>query len=615
MTTATSALLVAVAEPSTEPGGSAFASWETLIGGLVLLAGLTVTAFVLGRPGDHPSAVARALLRGPQAAGRALGLPAWAATAVSVSTIGLVIAGMGFSSDVAYHVAFGRDTVLFTPPHTAILVGLSLIAAGAAAGVAVATVHRVDAPLRPNGLRVPWSLLPLGVLGIAAMTGFPIDELWHQAYGVDVTMWSPPHLIMILGAAFTGLAMWLVLADVGVRPGDSRRATTLHAVAAMLTFQGFIAPLGEFAYGVPQFQQLFHPVLIALAGTAAVVLIRLVLGRGWALGLTGLTFALDHFEALGDGDLPIETRPVATFLGIAVAVETVAWLAGTRRRLRFALLAGLGSGTLGLGVEWVYNQTAHQPWTTALLPDAFAVGLPAALAAAVLATAVAAAFGPATGPTTGAEPPRGVPAAALGLAGLVALGSLLVPLPREVGEVSATVTLEETAPGRMLVTAELDPPDAAEDARWFTVGSWQHGGRESARMLHLGDGVYRAERAITVAGWAKSLLRLHRGAEMMTVPIRLPADPEIDAPEIPAVDRTAAFEAETRYLLRETTDGPAWPALLVRALFVLLLTAWITAFAKAGTRIARRGQPVGHGEGASITDASADLSAAGPRSP
>ncbi|HLG00332.1 MAG TPA: hypothetical protein VI916_07665, partial [Acidimicrobiia bacterium] len=56
----------------------------------------------------------------------------------------------------------------------------------------------------------------------------------------------------------------------------------------------------------------------------------------------------------------------------------------------------------------------------------------------------------------------------------------------------------------------------------------------------------------------KTLLRLHRGAEMMAVPIFLPADAEIEGPrgeEFPAVDKTAAFEPERRYLLREQTDG------------------------------------------------------------
>ena len=579
-------VIATVITPTHAPGGSAYASWETLIGGLVLVALLGMAALILGRPPEHRSTVVRTLLRAPEALSRLTGLPPWAAIATVMSTIGLVIAGMGFSSDVAYHVAYGRDTVLFTPPHTAIFIGLTLIAAGAAAGVAVATVQRVETVLRPNGLRVPWSMLPLGVLGIAAVLGFPIDELWHQAYGVDVTMWSPPHLIMILGAAFTGLALWLVLADVGVRPTGSRRALTLHVIAAMLTFQGFIAPGGEFSFGTPQFQQLYHPVLIALAGTAALVLIRLVLGRGWALGLATLTFLLSSGGIMG-GDSPVEPRPIATFLGIALAVEVVAWLAGTEKRLRFALLAGLGAGTFGLGVEWFYNQQAHQPWTTALLPDAFVVGVPAALAAAVLATAVARALiGPDDPPQDVASHAGAMPAPAVLVAGIGVVATLLIPLPRQVGEVVADLTLEETEPGRVLVTAELDPPDAAEGARWFMVGSWQHGGRESARMLPVGDGVYTAERGISVEGWAKSLLRLHRGAEMMTIPIRLPADPEIGEPEIPAVDRVAAFEEETRYLLRETTEGPPLMAPAVQALFVVLVGAWVTAFAVAGTRIA-----------------------------
>ena len=599
-------VIATVTTPTQAPGGSAYASWETLIGGLVLVALLGLTALVLGRPPEHRSAVVRTLLRAPEALSRLTGLPPWAAIATSISTVGLVIAGMGFSSDVAYHVAYGRDTVLFTPPHTAIFIGLTLIAAGAAAGVAVATVQRVDTVLRPNGLRVPWSMLPLGVLGIAAVLGFPIDELWHQAYGVDVTMWSPPHLIMILGAAFTGLALWLVLADVGVRPTDSRRALVLHVIAAMVTFQGFIAPGGEFSFGVPQFQQLYHPVLIALAGTAALVLIRLVLGRGWALGLATLTFLLSRGGILG-GDSPVETRPIATFLGIALAIEVVAWLAGTERRLRFALLAGLGAGTFGLGLEWFYNQQAHQPWTTALLPDAFVVGVPAALAAAVLATAVAGAL---TGPTEarqhGASTTGAMPPAAVAVAGVGVLVALLLPLPRQVGDVVADITLEETAPGRVLVTAELDPPDAAEDARWFMVSSWQHGGRESARMQPVGDGRYVAERDVSVDGWAKSLLRLHRGAQMMTIPIRLPADPEIGEPEIPATDRVAAFEEETRYLLRETTDGPAVLGVGVRALFALLVSAWVAAFAVAGIRIARgRGTPSESGTAAEAASAAA----------
>ena len=52
------------------------------------------------------------------------------------------------------------------------------------------------------------------VLGLSGSRGFhlaawgiavtilaaPIDDLWHRLFGIDVTLWSPPHLMGILGS-------------------------------------------------------------------------------------------------------------------------------------------------------------------------------------------------------------------------------------------------------------------------------------------------------------------------------------------------------------------------------------------------------------------------------
>lgn len=571
-------------------GGSALASWEPLVVLLSVVGAIMVALWTFGASGAHPSAVARFLLRGPNALARVTHLPAWAAAAVVGTFGGLLIAGYGFYTDVAYHVAYGRDDILFTSPHAAIFVGLCLIAFAAFMGIATAHLSRADAGVRLSGVQVPWSLLPLAILGTAAVLGFPIDELWHSQYGVDVTMWSPPHMLMIMGAAMSGIAAWLVLAEAGAAPHASRRYLALHAVTATLAVQGMAAPLGEFSFGVPQFQQLYHPVIVMMAG-GALVAARLVLGRGWTLGILLISFGLNNVTTVlgAEGSSPVDTAEPMLWVGSALAIEVGAWLLGTRRVLRFALVAGLGVGTVGMATEWWWNSTqAWQPWTSALLPDAVVVGLPAAVATAV----VAAGFG---GALTWRRDLVPAPALAAGLA--VMLVALAVPLPRTVTEgVVADITLEEQGEGLVSVEAQLDPPDAAEGARWFFAGAWQGGGNTVAPMRPVGEGRYVSEGPIEVDGGWKSLLRLHRGSDMMAVPIRMPADPEFGLDAIPAEDRTMAFDSETEYLLREATDGPSGLAIAVRLLYAALAIAWFAAMIVASRRVAALHDPVVEGE-------------------
>ena len=30
--------------------------------------------------------------------------------------------------------------------------------------------------------------------GLYALTGFPLDDIWHRIFGQDVTLWGPTHL-------------------------------------------------------------------------------------------------------------------------------------------------------------------------------------------------------------------------------------------------------------------------------------------------------------------------------------------------------------------------------------------------------------------------------------
>ncbi len=556
-------------------GGTSLASWRPLIALLVVYAGIVVALTVFGRHGDHPWRLGRFLLRIPHGLERFTGIPGWAAATVGTALFGLLVAGMGFYTDVAWHVALGRDEELFTAPHAAIVLGLLLIAGAAMIGVLFATLQRVPTGARIGPVRVPWSVVPLGILGFSALMGFPLDEVWHGIYGIDVTMWSPTHMLMILGAALSPLAAWLVLAEAGV---SARGAwgRGVHAVTAWLVLQGLAAPMGEFVFGVPQFQQLFHPLLTILAGGFALVVVRLVLGRGWALGIAVFTFVFDLGGIPGMPDSPVNMRAGGFYLVSAAAVEAAGWLFGTDRRLRFAIASGLGVGTLGMAGEFWWNAGAHQPWTTALLPDAAILGLVAAVAVAVLG----AAYGGSV-----ALRGAGIRPAAIAVAVLVAVAAILWPMPRRVGDVHADLRLTEAAPGEVTVHVTLDPPDAAADARWFQVIAWQGGDLHVAELRPLGDGRYVATGPMPVTGSSKTLVRLQRGAELMAAPVYLPADPEIDAPEIPAVDRSVAFAGEQRFLLRETRPGPPAFSIAVHGLLALASLAWVLSLAWAASRV------------------------------
>src|SRR5207237_1378439 len=79
--------------------------------------------------------------------------------------------------------------------------------------ILTATLGR-DIPLRDASVRI-WGLVgPLGAFilawgGVAMLVSAPFDNWWHNAYGLDVTIISPPH--MVLAAGFFGIEFGTVM--------------------------------------------------------------------------------------------------------------------------------------------------------------------------------------------------------------------------------------------------------------------------------------------------------------------------------------------------------------------------------------------------------------------
>ncbi len=510
---------------------------------------------------------------------RITGLPGWAMAGALTGLAAAGIAAVGLYWDVAWHIDYGRDKELFTPSHTMILIGLNGLVFAAAVAVLFATLEGAEGEPGRVRLRVPWSAVVLGALGVGASAAFPLDNLWHQAYGVDVTLWSPTHLQLIAGGSLSPLAVWLMIREgrrqAAAPPTAVGRGIEVLAFGAILT--GLSIVQGEFDFGVPQFQVLYQPILISAAAGMALVAARVVLGRGGAM-LTALAFlALRGVFALLVGGALNHTVPrFPLYLVAAAAVEVVALLLGTERRVRFAMVSGAVVATVGLGAELTWIQLSG--WGS---PSAH--GLPVAVLLSVVAAAAAGVVGVAL--VQGAEPAEdvGLRPLVVGAAGLALVVVLAIPLPRNVGDVTAVISLDRLD-GEATVSLQLEPPSAARNATLLGVISWQGGGRVLADLDQTGPGRYVSSRPIPVSGRWKSMVGLQRGDEVMAAPIYLPADPEIGAPAIPAqAERRVAFSRNTDILLREAKDGPAWPALASYAGVAVVLALWLWLFARAAS--------------------------------
>ncbi len=116
---------------------------------------------------------------------------------ILASATGIVV---GLLWDISWHMTVGRDT-FWTAPH--VLEYLSAISAGVACGYVVlrATFGRTDdaATVRFWGFRGPIGAW-ITIWGTFAMlASAPFDDWWHNAYGLDVKIVSPPHMVLFWG--------------------------------------------------------------------------------------------------------------------------------------------------------------------------------------------------------------------------------------------------------------------------------------------------------------------------------------------------------------------------------------------------------------------------------
>jgi hypothetical protein len=79
------------------------------------------------------------------------------------------------------------------------------------------TTFAKNSPLAPASVHVFGFRAPLGAFiaswgGIAMITSAPFDNWWHDAYGIDVKIVSPPHIVLIMGVYAVVIGTLVLLA-------------------------------------------------------------------------------------------------------------------------------------------------------------------------------------------------------------------------------------------------------------------------------------------------------------------------------------------------------------------------------------------------------------------
>lgn len=520
--------------------------------------------------------------------------PSWVALPVILFTTSIICALFGFIWDVSLHIGNGRDDgALANPAHYFILIGLfGIFVAGCTAMVLPLNGERPG----PAAVRItddwyaPVGGIVMAGCGLYALTGFPLDDIWHRIFGQDVTLWGPTHLMMIGGAGFSTLAAAFLEYE-GKRaagPDAPRDGLGLRAVL-YLAFAGVLIGASvyqiEFDFGVPQFRQVFQPMLIAAAAALALVMARIFLGRGAALIAALIAIGLRGVVALLVG--PVLAAPINWFplyLGAAVVVELLALTPLYRRPVVFGMVSGLGIATVGLWLEslWI-NSVYALPWPGSIWGEALAMSIPVA----ILVGACGAMGGMVL---TGQRLPRRAIGVGLVALTVVAIGGaaangLQYNTPQNA---TAQITLTEAPPvdGARYVTADVrfNPPDViSDDPNWVAVLGWQ-GGIDNQRgqfvdtLEKVADGHYVSTEPMPVSGTWKTLLRVHDGKTLAAVPIYLAGDPGIGAEEVPAeAEFTRPFVSEITILQRERSPDIPQSLWLIGCLVVLACTLAMVA--------------------------------------
>ena len=185
----------------------------------------------------------------------------WAIYAVLFASTSVVL---GVIWDISWHRTIGRDT-FWTPAHLAIYLG-GVVSGLTCGWLALRTTFAGSADDRAAAVRFWGFRAPFGAWvsiwgAIAMLTSAPFDDWWHNAYGLDVKIISPPHMVLAAGIGGIQLgAMLMALASQNRAGGERRDLNRLFLLGAGLLVLLAATVATEYTQRWDMHQSLFYQV-------------------------------------------------------------------------------------------------------------------------------------------------------------------------------------------------------------------------------------------------------------------------------------------------------------------------------------------------------------------
>src|ERR1700733_11433251 len=220
---------------------------------------------------------------------------------------------LGSAWDISWHESVGRDS-FWTAPH--MLMYLSGVLAGISCGYLIlSTTFRKDAPLYDVSISMWGFRGPLGAFicawgAVAMIASAPFDNWWHNSYGLDVKILSPPHVLLALGMIGIRFGLLvMVLAEMNRAEGIYRQRLERILFVTVVFLMGMTVGIAqEFTNRVFMHGSRFY-LVIMITAPIWVATVAWVAKNRWAATIMAAMFtALHLFFVWGFPLVPAEPK-------------------------------------------------------------------------------------------------------------------------------------------------------------------------------------------------------------------------------------------------------------------------------------------------------------------